>query len=168
VRFLQLSLLRTGEELRRDFVDPAQLDRAKICALQEAFADPARKAPLRLPGWEHVTLQHTGSEDGAALTTFWAEGKIAASGVLVAGRTPATESEVLGMFHDSIARTRMAMESGVEDPFVEFLIEERRPASFQVVWPIVPPEDYARWEDIGAHAAAAFFTMIGVERDASA
>lgn len=168
MRFVQLSLLPTSEELRRELVDPAELDRARVRALQEALADDASKTRLRFPGWEQLTLQHTASPEGMALVTLWLDGKVVASGVLVAGRTPAAESEVLGMFHDSIARTRMAMESGVEDPFVEFHVEERRPASFQVVWPVVPAEEYARYEDVGAHAAAAFFTMIGVERDASA
>jgi hypothetical protein len=102
-----------------------------------------------------------------ALGTFWLKEKILHSTVMLAGRDSAAESGVLNMFYNSISEIPVVKEicpGGA--PFADFLVREERPALFSVLWPIISLDDYAQFGSPDVFLAAAFFTALGIERNA--
>ena len=167
MRFLDLSLLASGEVFRSDLVSPADLDPVRLRACQALLSVTPTKSPLATAGWDDLVLQQTLSQD-MGLLTVWNGSQIAASAILLAGTDPADEGELLKMFHESIAKTRAAVAADAhETPYAEFHTEKRRPVVFQVIWPAAAEAQNYNVEAVARYFAAVFFQVLGVERDAS-
>lgn len=167
MRFLDLALLASGEVFRSELVRPEELDPVRLRACQALLSVTPVKSPLASAGWEDLVLQQTLSQD-MGLLTVWRGPQIAASAILLAGTDASAEGELLKMFYDSVAHTRAAVAAGApEAPYAEFHIEERRPAVFQLIWPAAAAVQNYNVEAVARYFAAAFFHVLGVERDAS-
>jgi hypothetical protein len=167
MRFLNLTLLPTGEALDEQIVDTAELDALRFALYCRLFASDALATGIDVPGVSGLRVQCTASREGMALGTFWVGENVLFSTVMLAGRTPAPEAEVLDMFYQSVSRAGVVAElASDETPFATFYVKEERPASFGVLWPVLPREQLASFAGCDIYLAAAFFTVIGVERAA--
>jgi hypothetical protein len=166
MRFLNLSLLATGAVYRSELLRPADLEPTKLRACRALLSVESTKAPLPVAGWEDLVLRQTLSE-GMGLATVWRGEHVASAAILLAGTDVGAEAGLLDIFYDSNARMYAKVMLGAsEAPYAEFHIEERRPAVFQVIWPMIPEAEYGRVEAVAGHFGAAFFQALGVERDA--
>lgn len=111
-------------------------------------------------GLAHIRTKFT-SAAGAALATFFVRGEIAASLVLLSGKGPEAEREVLEMFVTSLRKTIWAQAStSVSQPFSELLSMKERPLLAVVVWPesALSDLDHEVIRDLSVHLAGAFFS----------
>jgi hypothetical protein len=164
MRFLALTLLPTGEPFDERYVDIDDLDQLRLRRFENLFRDPQISSRVEVPGAHPLQAQCTASAEGMALGTLWLNDQILHSTAMFAGRTESAESSVLNVFHSSIAGTRIVRELGGHD-FAEFFVREERPVLFGVMWPIIPLESYEPFASADIYLAAAFFRVIGVERD---
>jgi len=167
VRFLSLTLLPTGEKFDDRLVEPANLQREDVKVFQDLLQNNNVSVPTEIPTFEPLQLQCTMSPQGVALGTFWIDGKILLSTIMLAGQTPDLERDVFTQFYESIAHTKIVAElTATSSPFPDFLIRKERPACFGVLWPILSYDDYTSfaWADI--YLATAFFERIGIKHNA--
>lgn len=169
MRFVSLSLLSTGAALRSGLIGLSDLEPAKLRACREVLSVDSTTSSLAVPGWEDLVIRQTLSE-GMGLLTVWRAGVVASSVILLAGTDPAAEAALLAAFHESNAKMYAKLLAGQtttdDAPYVDFYVEDRRPAVFQVMWPGVDLADHGRVEPLAAYFGAAFFEALGVERDA--
>jgi hypothetical protein len=131
----------------------------KIC---EEFL--AAHGPVFEAGWSgnlaHIHTRLT-SSSGAALVTFSANGKPAASIALASGLSATAELSVLEMFIHSLRRVEaVAAAATADDPFRDILHIKERPVMIVVPWPVAETsdQDHALVRELSTHLAGAFFS----------
>lgn len=106
--------------------------------------------------YEWLSLKFT-SAHGAALVTYFVDGRPVSSNALLCGFDIAVDRDVLGMFFKSICGLEIVKRLNKKSqPFVEMLTVSERPIHIVVAW---GTQDEARSKglvDFGKHFAAAF------------
>jgi hypothetical protein len=167
MRFIDLSMRVHGAVLRKKLVAAADLEAAKVRACLAILSPSPTKTAFTVAGWEDLVLHQTLSQ-GLGLVTIWKGPLVASSAIVLAGTDLPAEAELLDSLLQSIWRSRAAAAAGLsEESFVEFYIEERRPAVFHVIWPTADEAEADRLAEIVRYVAAAFFQALGLQRDAA-
>jgi len=148
-----------GSENFRGFVDPAQVPKAAL----EPFA-------LLLDNEDHsfrlsvsmelaqIELQLSRMGFYAALGTFFADGHIATTLMLLSGTSEDEEKQVMKGFHDSIAHI-LARRKIDPKAFDSLYAHAFRPLAATIHWsnPQVKTSDYQEIIELEGHLATAFF-----------
>jgi hypothetical protein len=167
MRFLKLSLLPNGAVLENSLRFSEELPWQELEAWRSAMANEVSRRIWPAPGFPTLDVQCTASEEGVALASLSVEGALITSSLILAGRSPVEESQILDMFYTSASA--MAEEKGLSEDglaFVDFLTREERPALFSVVWPTLEPSVIERFANADVYLASAFFSILAVERNA--
>ena len=109
----------------------------------------------------HIETKFTAAS-GVALATFRADGKIAASVLLASGRVPASESEVMDSFVQSLRKVRIASAAAASpEPFQKALAIAERPLMIVVPWPddAISDENHELVQELAIHMAGSFFAQ---------
>ena len=120
---------------------------------------PVFKFNLPLEPLQHIAVQFTSAE-GGALVTFAVRGTPASSAVALAGLNHAAESELLGMWVDSMRHMRLVQQAARAGttPFQSAFALTQRPIYFVVPWPTsqVSDSDRELVQELETHLAAVF------------
>lgn len=109
----------------------------------------------------HIRTKIT-SASGTALVTFFVQGKVALSVLLLAGTSPAAEESAAQMFVESLRRSAPVQAATQSpNPFNNIFSAKDRPLMVVVPWPetTVSEQDHKLVRELGLHLAGAFFTM---------
>ena len=158
-RFEMIVFRPDGQENFRGFVDPAQVP----ASLLEPFAllldneDSSFRMSVSME-LAQIELQLTRVGFYAAVGTFFADGHIATSLVLLSGTSGEDEQEVMGMFQESIAQILAAKKV---DPktFTGLRGHDFRPLAATIHWSNskVSVSDYQEIVELEGQLATAFF-----------
>jgi hypothetical protein len=113
---------------------------------------------LPIPPLQHIAVKLTSTE-GAALITFTVRGTPASSAIALSGLNAAAESEILGMWVESLKRVRLVQQAARSEttPFQSAFGLTERPLYLVVSWPLpqIADSDQELVQELQTHLAAA-------------
>lgn len=150
----------TGELVGETVFDGAQLSPKWSQFCDGLLAANGERFTIDLTGpLAHIALRFT-SASGAAIGTFSAGGHLANSLLLLSGREPDADREVMEMFHQSISATFAKLRlTHKPPPFCDLFTLGARPLACVVAWgnSQVPEGDDELIKELSWHLAGAFF-----------
>jgi hypothetical protein len=136
-------------------------DRLKVCERMLAEGGSVFRSPFASP-LSHLEVRFT-SANGAAMATFFANGKVAVSAAYLRGEDPAIEQEVLEMFVTSLKNVDLVKRAKAsQSPFQGVFLVRERPLHVVVPWgnPDVSEEDDDVIGEVSNHFAAAYLCQV--------
>ncbi len=151
----------TGEMVGRSAFDASQLSPNWLQLCESLLAAHGSAFAVDLTGpLEHLSLRFTGAL-GAAMVTFSARGHLATSMLLLTGRAPEAEAEVLELFQRSVASAAEKRVGRRADgrAFAGLRSLAERPLALIVAWgnPETAEEEEDTVRELAWHCASAFF-----------
>jgi hypothetical protein len=161
MRFYSLSILPDASIIDRRIVTDADLAASDVDAIRDLLKESPSHSKLELDTpIGSVVLESTRGDSGALLT-LWYQEYILISSILLSGREPVADDELLIMHCSSIADVKIFRElSGNASPLPALNSITERPFLGSVIWPFIPKAQLDQVASLDRAFAYAYFSAI--------